>query len=346
MSTALSYETIDPPGSANNAGHPITHSSGPMVVQAPYFPTYRIIGHAIRALDGEPVSRIREMMNAIYEQRGTPQTPVDWSSPDIWIDARLSGELQTLAHKVWESSLKALNPRHLRGSYLFINRLKLLDQVAGTYRIGERGRLFLAGNEALIRELDAGEGIPKLLSLVAEHSPCRRADLLPAWSEYLRVVSVFKTPVTFIDSLRRRLVNATDRGLISHKGNTYTITEAGLAWLKRFASDASLDSAPADSHSAGIGPELTSGDQADEVIEWSQDIEESDRESTEIAPMTALFSTQTFLLGQLVPMIHHGTLGLPELQRPFVWSKTKVRDLFDSLYRGYPIGYFLFWKNA
>ena len=145
MSTALSYDTIDPPGSANNAGHPITHSSGPMVVQAPYFPTYKIIGHAIRALDGEPVSRIREMMNAIYEHRGTPQAPVDWSSPDIWIDARLSGELQTLAHKVWESSLKALNPRHLRGSYLFINRLKLLDQVAGTYRIGERGRLFLAG---------------------------------------------------------------------------------------------------------------------------------------------------------------------------------------------------------
>jgi hypothetical protein len=62
--------------------------------------------------------------------------------------------------------------------------------------------------------------------------------------------------------------------------------------------------------------------------------------------MSAVFTTQTFPMGQLIPMIEHGTLGLPELQRPFVWSKSKVRDLFDSLYRGYPVGYFLFWKNA
>ena len=44
-------------------------------------------------------------------------------------------------------------------------------------------------------------------------------------------------------------------------------------------------------------------------------------------------------------MIEQGTLGLPELQRPFVWTKTRVRDLLDSLYRGYPIGTFVFWKN-
>src|SRR5690349_18319417 len=62
--------------------------------------------------------------------------------------------------------------------------------------------------------------------------------------------------------------------------------------------------------------------------------------------MTSLFTTQTFPMGQLVPMIERGTLGLPELQRPFVWTKAKVRDLFDSLYRGYPVGHFLFWKNA
>lgn len=62
--------------------------------------------------------------------------------------------------------------------------------------------------------------------------------------------------------------------------------------------------------------------------------------------MTALFTTQTFPMGQLIPMIKQGTLGLPELQRPFVWTKAKVRDLFDSLYRGYPVGHFLFWKNA
>lgn len=213
----------------------MTKSSGTAVVQAPYFPTYRAIGHAIHALDGEPVRRVRDMMNTTYEQRGTPQTPVDWSDPDIWINARLSGELRTLAHKVWEGSGKTLNPRYLRGPYLFINRLNLLDESNGTYRIGDRGRRFHADDEALLRELDAGEGIPKLLSLVAERSPCKRSDLLPAWSDYLKAVSVFTTPETFKDSLRRRLVNAADRGLISRDGSTNAITDAGIAWLKGFA---------------------------------------------------------------------------------------------------------------
>lgn len=41
-----------------------------------------------------------------------------------------------------------------------------------------------------------------------------------------------------------------------------------------------------------------------------------------------------------------GDIGLPDIQRPFVWTATKVRDLFDSMYRGFPIGYLLFWANT
>ena len=37
-------------------------------------------------------------------------------------------------------------------------------------------------------------------------------------------------------------------------------------------------------------------------------------------------------------------LGLPELQRPFIWKDAKVRDLFDSMMRGYPIGYLMLWE--
>ena len=106
------------------------------VVQAPLFPTYAEIGHAIRALDGEPVKRIREMVASIWEQTGTPQSPVDWSEPDRWIGERLSGDSQTLARKIWERSGKTLNPRYLYGSYLFINKMRLLDQVNGIYRLG------------------------------------------------------------------------------------------------------------------------------------------------------------------------------------------------------------------
>ncbi len=41
-----------------------------------------------------------------------------------------------------------------------------------------------------------------------------------------------------------------------------------------------------------------------------------------------------------------GDIGLPDIQRPFVWDTTRVRDLFDSMYRGYPVGTFLFWENG
>jgi hypothetical protein len=41
-----------------------------------------------------------------------------------------------------------------------------------------------------------------------------------------------------------------------------------------------------------------------------------------------------------------GEIGLPEIQRPFVWPNAKVRDLFDSMYRGFPVGYLLFWENG
>ena len=41
-----------------------------------------------------------------------------------------------------------------------------------------------------------------------------------------------------------------------------------------------------------------------------------------------------------------GDIGLPDIQRPFVWPNAKVRDLFDSMYKGYPVGYLLFWQNG
>ena len=37
--------------------------------------------------------------------------------------------------------------------------------------------------------------------------------------------------------------------------------------------------------------------------------------------------------------------GLPDLQRPFVWKNDKVRDLLDSMLRGYPIGYIMLWDS-
>ena len=49
---------------------------------------------------------------------------------------------------------------------------------------------------------------------------------------------------------------------------------------------------------------------------------------------------------ELVDMIDRGELRLPELQRRYVWPATRVRDLLDSLYRGYPSGAILVWETT
>src|SRR3954470_15509830 len=48
---------------------------------------------------------------------------------------------------------------------------------------------------------------------------------------------------------------------------------------------------------------------------------------------------------ELVGMIERGELRLPEMQRRYVWRSTRVRDLMDSLYRGYPSGAILLWDT-
>ncbi len=59
-----------------------------------------------------------------------------------------------------------------------------------------------------------------------------------------------------------------------------------------------------------------------------------------------VFTKVDYDLGSLVKYIGFGDIGLPDIQRPFVWKNAKVRDLFDSMYKGYPVGYLLFWQNA
>lgn len=58
------------------------------------------------------------------------------------------------------------------------------------------------------------------------------------------------------------------------------------------------------------------------------------------------FKKVDYDLSGLLHYIEIGDIGLPDIQRPFVWSNAKVRDLFDSMYRGFPVGYLLFWENA
>ena len=48
----------------------------------------------------------------------------------------------------------------------------------------------------------------------------------------------------------------------------------------------------------------------------------------------------------LLHFIEIGDIGLPDIQRPFAWPNAMVRDLFDSMYRMFPVGCLLFWENG
>lgn len=58
-----------------------------------------------------------------------------------------------------------------------------------------------------------------------------------------------------------------------------------------------------------------------------------------------LFTNIPSKIKNLVSDVRIGKIGLPDLQRPFVWKDNKVRDLFDSMLRGYPIGYVMLWES-
>ena len=59
-----------------------------------------------------------------------------------------------------------------------------------------------------------------------------------------------------------------------------------------------------------------------------------------------IFSRVDYTLTGLMQKVELGEIGLPDIQRPFVWPNAKVRDLFDSMYQGFPVGYLLLWSSG
>lgn len=202
------------------------------VVRTPLFPSYSDVRLLMQVLAGTTKRKaLLEFLNAIWDQTGTPQNPVDWSNPDEWIPQRLQNANQELGLRIWGKSGKKLNPRHVYGAYLFLNTFELLQtDPLDTYQLTEKGKLFIKGDADTLRHLDDAEGLPKLLAIVAAHSPAKRGDLLDEWSEFLLAHSKFKTASTFKDTLRRRMLNLVERGYIDREGNTYTITSKGIAY--------------------------------------------------------------------------------------------------------------------
>ena len=60
---------------------------------------------------------------------------------------------------------------------------------------------------------------------------------------------------------------------------------------------------------------------------------------------TQRYSVTPHPIETLLTWVKSGEIAIPEIQRPFVWNSTKVRNLLDSLYQGYPVGYLIAWRN-
>ena len=61
--------------------------------------------------------------------------------------------------------------------------------------------------------------------------------------------------------------------------------------------------------------------------------------------MIEKFNTTNYTIEQILGLIRSNSIAIPEIQRPFVWKNSQVRDLLDSLYKGYPTGYIILWQN-
>src|SRR5690242_3676653 len=77
----------------------------------------------------------------------------------------------------------------------------------------------------------------------------------------------------------------------------------------------------------------------------------ADFESDDLRPgRHLLMPTQRYSVIQppidtLLTWIKSHEVAIPEIQRPFVWNSTKVRNLLDSLLKGFPVGYLVAWRN-
>jgi len=210
-------------------------------VRTPQFPLYSEVRHLLQIFEGVSQSAIKAMLKSIDEQTGTPKQPVDWTDPKSWIQKRLNGESAVLAQRIWQESNQEVNPRHVYGSYLFINNNGLLsNNVFGVYQSTPRGQAFLASDQKLLGEIDDQEGLPHLLRIFSGKTTAKRRDLLPEWSDFLREHSHFKTQATIRDTLRRRLNNLVERGYVDREGVTYIITKKGLEYAEQFT-QADLD---------------------------------------------------------------------------------------------------------
>lgn len=200
-------------------------------VRTAVYPPYSEVRKLLTVWPGWPRSQVTQFRAKVMDLTGTPREPVDWTDPDRWIEKKLTGEYAALAQEIWKAGV---NPRYTTGHWLLIQNYALLeDGPDGMLHLTPSGRDFRDKEFGETeKHVDQQEGVVQLLSFVADSGPAPVGKFNETWSDYLESVrSPYKTETTIRDSLRRRLNNLLDRGLIDRKANHYTVTDTGLAYL-------------------------------------------------------------------------------------------------------------------
>ncbi len=173
--------------------------------------------------------------------------------------------------------------------------------------------------------------------VVLAHAP----DLTLAWEEVFKRAQR-QIPEDILESLvaydpdwpnhygYRVFHNASRAGWVIRSAGTWTLTQAGVQALKEWPDPGELVKKA--KQAASSNPEKEKLPYLGKVSDFST-----------IPP--TLYQVHTASVGHLVSEINQGTLALPDIQRPFVWKNAKVRDLLDSMFRGFPFGFFLTWKS-
>lgn len=204
-------------------------------VRVPWFPRYGGLRHLLRIWAGRPKAHVTSLHSTLAQLRGTPQKPVDWRDPDSWIPEKLGGNDHKLAQLIWTESGKSVNPRYTAGHWALSRVYELLvDGDDGNLRLTRRGRDFIDHEYGEAEAfLDLREGLIELLTIGADSGPAPFGVFVDPWAEFLRRHSRFRSPSTIRDTLRRRLRNLLDRCLVDRARFRYSVTDAGLQYLKR-----------------------------------------------------------------------------------------------------------------
>ena len=226
---------------SGNTSHQATADTPPHEdsrrVRIPLFPVYRELRHLLRVWPGRSKAQVTGLHSTLAQLTGTPKNPVDWTAPDSWIPAKLKGDARKLAHAIWTTSHGEVNPRHTGGHWLLTQKYELLvEGSGGSLVLTDRGRDFIKHRLGEAESfLDVQEGLVELLTIVADSGPAQIRGFEEAWTEFLERHSRFRAPSTIRDTLRRRLNNLLDRGLIERERAKYTVTDDGLSYLERAA---------------------------------------------------------------------------------------------------------------